>query len=90
MSWVKPKNLDFINVETDSFQTVQALDAIEGVSSFDLILNDVKDLLSMMSHNCISFVKWSANQIVLELAQESISRSDCREWYFIHQLLFVI
>lgn len=53
---------------------------IERILPFDLILNDVKYLLSTMSHSCISFVKQFANRITHELVKKSISMTDCREW----------
>ncbi|XP_019196332.1 PREDICTED: uncharacterized protein LOC109190316 [Ipomoea nil] len=46
LSWCKRKSLEFLHVETDSLLVVQGLSSHEFVSSFDLLLADVKDLLS--------------------------------------------
>lgn len=82
LSWSKMHNLDYMQIETDSLLTVQGLSHLEFVSSFDLLLADVKDSLSNFAHCSISFVKRSANRTAHLLARESLSMSERMEWVF--------
>nr|GMD40960.1 uncharacterized protein LOC109154289 [Ipomoea batatas] len=50
LSWLKEKGITKVQVETDALQVVQQLGEIEGVSSFSLLILDIKDMLDSLSH----------------------------------------
>lgn len=79
LSWIKSKNYDRIQVEIVSPLVVQGLKSIEGLSSFDLILNDVKDMWRLVTHSSISFVKRFTNRTTHALVRESTPMTDCSE-----------
>lgn len=76
LCWLKVQNLDRIHIETDALLVVQGLKSVEGVLSFELILLDIKDMVSQFTHTYISFVKRSTNQTAHVLAWESVSIYD--------------
>ncbi|KAL6497650.1 hypothetical protein OROHE_027083 [Orobanche hederae] len=80
LSWVKGKGIDYVQVETDALKVVLAFQKQASYSSFDLLLNDVKELMSCFTHIEFSFAKRSANRAGHLLARESVSLSDCEEW----------
>lgn len=73
--------MEFVHVETDSLLVIQGISSSSSVSSFDLLLMDVKDLLSSFIHNCISFAKRSANRTSHILARTPNSMSEHSEWF---------
>ncbi|XP_019172074.1 PREDICTED: uncharacterized protein LOC109167507 [Ipomoea nil] len=62
----------------DSLQVVQAINSMKGDSSFHLVLNDVKNLLSSFTQVSLCFVRRSANQAAHLLAKQSVSLSDAQ------------
>ncbi|XP_019152214.1 PREDICTED: uncharacterized protein LOC109149045 [Ipomoea nil] len=80
LSWSKQHSIEYLHVETDSLLVVQGLSSPGSVTSFDLLLVDVKDSLSAFAHCCISFAKRSANRTAHLLARESVSLSERKEW----------
>lgn len=57
LSWLKTREFDFIQIEYDALQVLQCLNTVGLDSSFDLILLDIKDLISCFTHLLISFAK---------------------------------
>ncbi|XP_031091127.1 uncharacterized protein LOC115996126 [Ipomoea triloba] len=80
LSWLKANNISHCDVEIDALQITQRLSSPLFYSHFDLILLDVKDLLSSIHDVSISHVKRSANRIAHLLARESLSMSERMEW----------
>nr|GMD81077.1 uncharacterized protein LOC109164833 [Ipomoea batatas] len=80
LSWLKDKSISHCQVETDALQITQSLQSTSLDSQFDLILLDVKDLLSSLQDVFISFAKRSTNRIAHLLARGSLSMSDRRIW----------
>jgi len=81
LSWIKSHNMDNVNVETDSLHVVQCLNSKGGVSSFHLIVEDIKHLLHDFCNVFLSFTKRLANQVAHVLARQSCSLSDYSEWF---------
>nr|GMD06060.1 uncharacterized protein LOC109186215 [Ipomoea batatas] len=81
LSWLKSHNFDKVQIETDSLQVVQGINACKGDSSFHLILRDIKNLMSSFTHVFLSFTKRSANQAAHKLARQSVSIADQLEWF---------
>lgn len=79
LTWLMAKGLDNVFVETNALLIIPGLKSMPRVSSFHLILLDIKDLLAQFSNTCITFVKRSANRIAYVLARESFSSFDCWE-----------
>nr|GMC69537.1 uncharacterized protein LOC109164833 [Ipomoea batatas] len=80
LSWLKTNHISQCDVETDALQITQSLSSPLFYSHFDLILLDVKDLLSSIHDVSIFHVKRSANRIAHLLAWESLSMSERMEW----------
>ncbi|XP_031120261.1 uncharacterized protein LOC116023402 [Ipomoea triloba] len=61
LSWIKNINFAKVHIETNSLQVVQWLNSMRGFSSFHLVHNDIKKLMSELSHASLSFCKRLAN-----------------------------
>nr|GMD42631.1 uncharacterized protein LOC109168295 [Ipomoea batatas] len=66
-----------IQVESDCAQVIKAVEDCSLISSFDLLVNDIKELAKGFSDLCFCFVKGSANGVVHEFARAALSKSDC-------------
>nr|GMC71548.1 uncharacterized protein LOC109168295 [Ipomoea batatas] len=65
-----------IQVESDCAQVIKAVEDCSLISSFDLLVNDIKELAKGFSDLCFCFVKGSANGVAHELARAVLSKSD--------------
>nr|GMD76464.1 uncharacterized protein LOC109192287 [Ipomoea batatas] len=75
LSWIKNKNMDHVEVESDALQVIQSLNQVEGVSSFDLVLLDVNDIPRSCAYVVISRVNRTANRVAHALIREACSMS---------------
>nr|GMD12674.1 uncharacterized protein LOC109155154 [Ipomoea batatas] len=80
LKWLKIMELDTVIIESDALLVTQGINGVCGVSSFDLILEDIRKLAKGFS--CISFVfvKRSANSAAHLLARKAVLNADCMEW----------
>ncbi|XP_031107832.1 uncharacterized protein LOC116012436 [Ipomoea triloba] len=81
LKWVKSMNMDNLQVESDCLQVINGINSDLTISSFDLILNDVRKLASCFTNICFLFVKRSANRVAHILAREALSLSECSDCY---------
>nr|GMD72664.1 uncharacterized protein LOC109162712 [Ipomoea batatas] len=80
LKWVKKMGLDHIQVESDAMLVIQGLSNNACISSFDLVLDDIREKARNFSSVSFSFVKRSANTAAHLLAREAVFSADCREW----------
>lgn len=73
MSWVKAKNFDNIQVESDSLQVVQSINSSRGFSSFHLIIRNIENMMNDFSNVFLSFTKRLANRATHKLVKQSVS-----------------
>nr|GMD22618.1 uncharacterized protein LOC109164833 [Ipomoea batatas] len=69
LSWLKNQNLTHFHIEFGSLQVVKGLSSKPFDSSFDLLLLNVKDLLSIFPNAYILFVKRSGDRVAHLLAK---------------------
>uniref|UniRef100_A0A803P228 RNase H type-1 domain-containing protein n=1 Tax=Cannabis sativa TaxID=3483 RepID=A0A803P228_CANSA len=78
LSWLKDKNWNKVEIETDSMLTVQVIRASHRMSYvFDLVINDCKLLLSNLPNVSLHFVRQSANRVAHYVARYSRFLSGC-------------
>ena len=80
MSWLKSNGLNKLVIESDAKFTVESIRSSASPSSYDLIVEDCKHLLSFFNDVKLRFVHKSANSIAHLLARGSGSMSDLVEW----------
>lgn len=73
-------NMDQIQVEMDALFVWDWLQNSSMISSFDLILNDIREIAKDFTSVCFMFAKRSANIAAHLLAREVILKFDCLEW----------
>ncbi|XP_031127768.1 uncharacterized protein LOC116029864 [Ipomoea triloba] len=80
LKWIKVMNVDRVQIETDALLVIQGLNNPKLISSFDLVLEDIRKLAN--DFQCISFmfVKRSANTTAHLLAREAVFIADCIIW----------
>ncbi|XP_019198406.1 PREDICTED: uncharacterized protein LOC109192287 [Ipomoea nil] len=80
LSWTKRINLHNVQIECDAQLVVQSLNHVQEVSSCDLVLLDVIDMLRSLTGVAISYVNRTANSVAHNLAREACSMSVRQEW----------
>lgn len=70
-----------IQVESDSLQIIQGIKSSQSNSSFDLIIDDIKELESNFFNICFMFVKRYANKATNLIARSVLFKSDCTECF---------
>nr|GMD59832.1 uncharacterized protein LOC109184133 isoform X1 [Ipomoea batatas] len=77
LKWIKGMNIDHVQVETDVLLVIQRLNNYNLISSFDLVLEDIRKLAN--DFNCISFhfVKRSVNLAAHLLAKDAVFITNC-------------
>ncbi|XP_031120333.1 uncharacterized protein LOC116023471 [Ipomoea triloba] len=81
LSWLKGTGMGDVDIETDSQLVYYALSSSSFVSSFGFIIDDVKEVASMIEGVDFYFAKRSANRAAHLLAREAVSMSGCGEWF---------
>ncbi|XP_031091006.1 uncharacterized protein LOC115996003 [Ipomoea triloba] len=81
LSWLKDTGMGDVDVETDSQLVYYALRSNSFNSAFGFILNDVKEVASMINGVDFCFAKRSANRAAHTVAREVVSMSGCGEWF---------
>ncbi|KAM6550952.1 hypothetical protein CsatB_000760 [Cannabis sativa] len=77
LSWLKDKEWNKVDIETDSMVTVQAIFSNQIMSStFGLIVSDCKSLLSVLNNVSICFIRRSANRVAHFVVRRSRFFSD--------------
>lgn len=66
--------MDYVQLESYYSKIIKNINLQLLLSSFDLILNDVRKLASVFSNLCFVFAKWSANKVSHLLASEALSK----------------
>uniref|UniRef100_A0A803Q9L8 Reverse transcriptase domain-containing protein n=1 Tax=Cannabis sativa TaxID=3483 RepID=A0A803Q9L8_CANSA len=78
LSWIKANNWQNVQVESDCLNVVSAINSkIHMFSPYGSLINDSKNLLSLLFNVSVSFVKRSANNVTHFLARDSYSKADC-------------
>ncbi|XP_060968285.1 uncharacterized protein LOC133035872 [Cannabis sativa] len=78
LSWLKDKELNQVEIETNSMVTVQAIFSNQHMTfAFGLIVNDCKSLLSFLNNVNVRFIRRSANRVTHFVARRSRFFSDC-------------
>lgn len=72
LTWIKTNQIEWVQAETYALSVVQSLKQVKNVSSYDLILLDIKDIMRQINHVNLLFVKYSANMIAHLLARRSL------------------
>nr|GMC92116.1 uncharacterized protein LOC109155154 [Ipomoea batatas] len=88
LKWIKVMNVDRVQIETDALLVIQGLNNPKLISSFDLVLEDIRKLAN--DFQCISFmfVKRSANTAAHLLAREAVFIADCIIWASLPPFLY--
>ncbi|CAH9093733.1 unnamed protein product [Cuscuta epithymum] len=79
--WSKSQEWEKIVVETDALQVVSGLAEELGSSYFDLILDDIRVMITSNVNINVSHVKLSANRVAHKFARVVVSLSDRRVWF---------
>ncbi|XP_031099793.1 uncharacterized protein LOC116003991 [Ipomoea triloba] len=79
LKWIKALNFQSFIVESDAQLVILGLKASSCMSSFDLILQDIRNLASDVYDISFSFAKRSANKAAHMLAREALFFADRRE-----------
>ncbi|XP_031091124.1 uncharacterized protein LOC115996122 [Ipomoea triloba] len=80
LSWLKDSGMGSVDVEMDSQIVYNALHKPSFISAFGMLVDDVKELASMIYDVNFRFVKRSANCAAHTVAREAFSVSGYREW----------
>lgn len=80
LKWIKEINLDNMQLESDCLQVINGINHPNAlVSSFDLIINDVRKIALSFINLSFLFAKRSANKVAHLLAREALFMSDCMD-----------
>ncbi|XP_060960219.1 uncharacterized protein LOC133031023 [Cannabis sativa] len=72
ISWVQANNWQFVEIETDSLVSVQAIQSTHSMrSTFGLLIKDCQILLFALSNVKLSWIKRSANRVAHHVARHS-------------------
>lgn len=83
LKWLEEKHIDDVQVETDCLKVFNGVCTDFLVTSFDLIINDIREIARDFSNLSFLFVKRSANKVAHLLAREALSKSDRMDCYSI-------
>ncbi|XP_019170830.1 PREDICTED: uncharacterized protein LOC109166321 [Ipomoea nil] len=81
LSWLKDTGMGSVDVEMDSQNVFYSLQATSFDSTFGFLVDDVKELASMIDDVRFCFVKRSANHVAHTIAREACSTAGCGEWF---------
>ncbi|XP_019172856.1 PREDICTED: uncharacterized protein LOC109168295 [Ipomoea nil] len=70
-----------VQLESDCLQLITAIQNNDLISSFGLLVNDIKDAVGEFIDLNFSFVKRSAHMVAHTLARNAISRLDCSDCF---------
>lgn len=80
LKWLKSIQVDHAQIETDALLVVEAVKHSTCCTSFDLILNDIRNLADDFSSLSFVFVKRSANKAAHSLARDALLIADRKVW----------
>lgn len=80
LRWLKNQHVTQVQVETDADLFVEGLKRDGGLSTFDLILDDIKEIAKCFGSINFLFAKRSAKMAAHLLARDAISRPGRMEW----------
>lgn len=81
LSWLKDTSMGNVDVETDSELLFIALNCSSFHSAFGILVDDVKELTSMINDVEFMCVRRSADCAAHLVARETISMLGCGEWF---------
>ncbi|XP_031090941.1 uncharacterized protein LOC115995932 [Ipomoea triloba] len=81
LSWMKGTSIGDVDAETDLQLVYYALCSDSFNSVFGFIIDDVKDVASMIDGVDFYFVKRSTNRASHTVAREVVSMSSCGQWF---------
>lgn len=88
LSWIKGMGVGDVDIEIDSQLVFYALSSNSFNSSFDFIIDDVKEIASFINGEVFLFARRSANRVVHAVARKAVSMIDCNIGWTLH-LCFV-
>ncbi|XP_031106785.1 uncharacterized protein LOC116011363 [Ipomoea triloba] len=81
LSWLKGTGMGDVDIETDSQLVYYALSSNPFISTFGFLIDDIKEVASMIEGVDFCFVKRSANRAAHIVAREAVSLTGCGEWF---------
>lgn len=82
-SWLKNTGIGNVDVETDSLLVVNDISGSSFLSAFGLIIDDIKELASIIDDVDFQFVKQSANHAAHTIVKEAVAENDLIHLLFI-------
>ncbi|XP_019158432.1 PREDICTED: uncharacterized protein LOC109155154 [Ipomoea nil] len=80
LKWIKILHYQSILVESDALLVINGLKDLSCITSFDLILDDIRNLAIDLIDVSFLFAKRSANMAAHLLAREAMFNADRKEW----------
>ncbi|XP_019176443.1 PREDICTED: uncharacterized protein LOC109171818 [Ipomoea nil] len=81
LSWLRDTGMGEVDVETDSQLCIHALRSESFFSAFGFLIDDVKQVASLLQGVSFAYVRRSANRATHALAREAVSMSGPGEWF---------
>ncbi|CAH9124076.1 unnamed protein product [Cuscuta epithymum] len=79
--WAQKQGWRRVEIETDAQLVSTGVIAEPGASYFDLLVDDIRQMLALEANFSVKHVSRSANRVAHALAGVAVSLSDCREFF---------